>query len=163
MRVVEANDVLATLATFALNTDQIFRIDVVTVVCGIRPRIAGASGGSHDAFVTIHPAEQNSAAFVRISFFAVAANRIVVRLAELQHWFEFQIVDFRLQISKAIPSLFNLKSKICNLESHPSSQNLSLKYLSPESHRMVTKTAGSFFLSCRAIWRHPTTAAAAEM
>ena len=32
MRMIEADDVLAALAAFALNADQLFRIDVVAVV-----------------------------------------------------------------------------------------------------------------------------------
>src|SRR5208337_5632254 len=47
---------------------------------------------------------------------------------------------------------------------HLSVQNLSLKYFSPESQRMVTMTASSSFFhgSSRAIFKHPTTAAAEE-
>src|SRR5207244_6486945 len=57
----------------------------------------------------------------------------------------------------------NRKSEIENRKSHPSSQNLSLKYLSPESQRMVTNTAGSSFFNFWATCRQPTTAAAAEI
>jgi len=73
MRVVEANDILAAFTTLALDTDQVFGIDVVAIVCGIRPRVTGAGNGSHDAFVAIHPPKQHSAAFVRIGLLAMLA------------------------------------------------------------------------------------------
>src|SRR4029077_16931218 len=103
MRVVEANDVLSAFAAFTLDADQVFGIDVVTVVCGIRPRIAGPSDGSHDAFVTIHPAEQNSTAFVRICFFAVAAESSIVRLGKFEHADRLPIVELSdLRIDKLL-------------------------------------------------------------
>ena len=47
--VVEADDVLAAVAAFALDADQVFGIDVVAIVGGVGAGIAGAGGGGDDA------------------------------------------------------------------------------------------------------------------
>jgi hypothetical protein len=65
-------------------------------VGGIGTRVAGTCYGSHRAYALIpHLAEQDAAAFVRISFLAMEAKRSVGGLGKLQH----QISDFRLQIA----------------------------------------------------------------
>ncbi len=72
--VVEANDVLFTLAAFPLDSDQFFGIDVVAVLRRIGTRVARACEGSYYArAIAIHSTEQDAAALVRIGFLAMLA------------------------------------------------------------------------------------------
>src|SRR5262252_5726906 len=86
MGVVEAYDVLATFASFALDTHQFLGIDVIAVVRGIGARVATTGRASHDTrAVILEASQQNSAALARVRLFAVPANGVVVRLGELNH------------------------------------------------------------------------------
>jgi hypothetical protein len=72
---IKADDVFATFAAFALNADQHAIIDVIPVVGRVGARITGARYGSDDATsVFFETAKQDTAAFVGIRFFAVAAK-----------------------------------------------------------------------------------------
>src|SRR6185437_16846759 len=96
MGVIKPDDIFAALAPFPLNANEFPGIDVVPVVGGIGTRVARARYGSHRAYALIpHLAEQDAAAFVRISFLAMEAKRSVGGLGKLQH----RISDFRLQIA----------------------------------------------------------------
>src|SRR6185312_17544074 len=83
MRVIEADDVFSALAALALDADQIFRINVVTVVRRVGAGVSGARGGGHDTGIVSHLAKQHAAALVGIGFFAVAANGFVVGFPDL--------------------------------------------------------------------------------
>src|ERR1700686_1242632 len=86
MRMVEADDVFAALAAFALNAHQFPRINVVAVVGGVCAGIPAARGRSHDASaVVFYVTEQDAAAFVGIGLFAVTAEGFVVLAGKLQH------------------------------------------------------------------------------
>jgi hypothetical protein len=85
MRVVKTDNLLAALPTFPLDADQVPRIDVVAIVRRVRPSVAGAGTRSHDAFVAIHPAEQYTAAFVRIGLLAVPPESVILIASNLQH------------------------------------------------------------------------------
>ena len=79
VRVIEADDVVSALAPFTLDADEFLGIDVVAVVSGIGAGVSSTDSRCHDAVaIVIEAAEQYSAAFVRISFFAVAAETSVV-------------------------------------------------------------------------------------
>ena len=79
MGMIEADDVLAAAAAFALDSHQFLGIDVVAVVRGIRSGVAAAGSRGYDAgAVVVEAPKQNATAFVRIGFFAVKADRIVV-------------------------------------------------------------------------------------
>lgn len=83
MGMVEADDILAALAAFALDVDQFARIDVVAVLRRIGARVSAARGGSHDArAIVVHATKQDTAALMRVGLFAVAANGCVVLQAE---------------------------------------------------------------------------------
>src|SRR4029077_11055645 len=78
VRVVEADDVFVAGAAFALDADQFLRVNAVAVLRGVGAGIAAAGGREDDADVTVHGSQQNAAAFVRVGFFAVAADFGVV-------------------------------------------------------------------------------------
>src|SRR5579872_984882 len=83
---VESDDVFTAIAAFALDAHQFFRIDVIAVVRGIGTGVAATGGSHHDATaVVLEAPQQHAAAFVRISFFAMAAHGFVVSAIELQH------------------------------------------------------------------------------
>src|SRR5579884_919167 len=85
MGVVETNDVLTTLPSLALNTDQFARINVIAVLRRVRPRVAAGYGGRHHPPVVFKPAQQDAAALVRIGFLAVPPDRLPLRFSDLQH------------------------------------------------------------------------------
>src|SRR6266576_1301469 len=99
MRMIKAEDVLTTLAAFALNTHQFFGIDVVTVLWRVGASVSGAGDRSDDpCAVVIHAAEQHPTALMRIRLLAMVAKRVVVGLAESKHKdCRFQIDDCRLK------------------------------------------------------------------
>src|SRR5437868_15001629 len=78
------------------------------------------------------------------------------RISDLQNW--PQIADTRALAVHLQREIANLRVLL-----YPSSQNLSLRYLSPESQSMVTHTAGLSCCSRCATCSHPATAAVAEM
>src|SRR5207237_3962591 len=85
MRVIEADNVLSALTTFALDTHELARIDVIAVVRRIIASVAAARGGSHNTLLAVHSAKQNAAALVRISLFPVTAEGFVVGFINLKH------------------------------------------------------------------------------
>ena len=82
---VEADDVFAPLAAFALNANQFARIDMVAVLRRIRARVGAASDGNDSAAVPIHFAKQYTATLVRIGLLAVLAKSFVIGAFDLQH------------------------------------------------------------------------------
>lgn len=171
MGVVKTDDVFTAAAPLALNADQIFGIDVVTIVRRISPRILNASGRSHNTCtIVFHAPKQNTAALVRVRLFAVAADGFVIFPFKFQHG---ENLNHRgHEVNTELHREFTQKSWIFSVtlclrseSPHSSVQNLSLKYLSPESQRIVTITACSPFLSCnsRPIRKLPTIAAADEI
>jgi len=86
MGMVEANDVFSTVAAFALNAYQLAGINVVAVVSGVGACVAATGRAGDDAgAVFIESTEEDSAAFVGVGFFAVAADGVLVSAAEFQH------------------------------------------------------------------------------
>src|SRR5438477_3777367 len=85
MGVIEADDVLVSLARLALDANELLGIDVIAVMGRIRAGVAAAGDRRDRANVAIHLAEKHAAAFMRISFLAVAADFRVVLGADLQH------------------------------------------------------------------------------
>ena len=83
---------------------------------------AAGGGGDYAGTVVVDTAEEDAAAFVRVGFFAVAAEGVVIGAREFQHGGKrFQIGDFRFQImgrGETI-SICNLKSSINNRLSCP--------------------------------------------
>src|SRR5580698_3441748 len=109
MRMVEADNVFAALASLALDLHKFPRIDVVTIVRRVGAGIAGARGRSHDTHaVIVETAQQHTTAFMGIRLFTVAANRVIVLLCELQHRSNS---DCRLKGSALV---FNQQSTIIN-------------------------------------------------
>lgn len=80
MRVIKANDVQAVVAGFALDAHKFLGSDLITIVRGVGTRISRAHSIYHDVGIGFTMAEQNAAAFIRICFFPVLANRVVLRL-----------------------------------------------------------------------------------
>jgi hypothetical protein len=83
MGMIEAENIFLALATFALNTHQFPRIDVVTVVRRICACVGAWSGGGHHSIIPIHGSQQNSATLVGISLFTMPADLVVDGLCEL--------------------------------------------------------------------------------
>jgi hypothetical protein len=139
MRVVETHDIQAAFSRLTLDTDQLLGRNVVPVMGRIGPRIACAHHRLNlvEAFQRL--AEEHPAALMGIGLFAMLAQLALDRIADLQ----------------LLPH---------TRTGHYCSQNRSLRYLSAESHKMVTMTA---FLPAPAssspILRLAATAAAAEM
>ena len=80
---VEADDVFAALAAFALDADEFFRVDVVAVVGRIGAGVAGTSDGGDGAdAVVVHATEEDAAALVGVGFFAVLAEGLVVAVGD---------------------------------------------------------------------------------
>ena len=163
MRMIEPDDVLSALPAFPLDANQFAWIDVIAILRRIRTRVAAAGNGCHGAHFPVHLAEQNPTALVGISLLAVLAKSVVILALDLQHKNHLpqrhRVTEkFKTQFVSCLCDSVSLWWNVCY-----SCQNLSLKYLSPESHRIVTKTARSFFFSCRASCRQPTTAAAADI
>src|SRR5437868_2965306 len=85
MRVVKADDVETAGASTALRPNQLFWRDVEAVAGAVAARVAAGHSGCHGALVALHLAQQHSAAFVRISLLAVAANGFKIALRHFQH------------------------------------------------------------------------------
>ena len=83
MRVVEADNVLSTLAAFALDFNELFGVDVVAVVGRVGARIAGTGDGGDESRVVVDLADKDSAAFVGVGFFSVLAEGVVELAADL--------------------------------------------------------------------------------
>src|SRR5260370_14022132 len=87
MGVVEADDVLAAFAAFALNADQLFGFDVVAVLRGVGASVAGACDGSDDPRAVIYfirASKQQTSALVGITLFALLAGSVLVGLSDAQ-------------------------------------------------------------------------------
>jgi hypothetical protein len=82
---VEADDVFAAFAGQALDADEFFGIDVVAVLWGIGAGVLAAGGGGDGAGIIVHLAEEDSAAFVGVGFFAVTADVIVMLAIDSEH------------------------------------------------------------------------------
>jgi hypothetical protein len=91
MRVVEACDVKAAAACFALDFYQLGGSDLIAVVGGIGADVSGGQGSFNEpSRVGLRKsAEQSTAALVRIGLFAVSADGFVngAGEAEMGHWF----------------------------------------------------------------------------
>jgi len=84
--VIEADDVLAALAPFALNADEFLRIDVVAVVRRVVARVAAACDPRNRLrSIIVEAPKQHTATLVGIGLLAVLTNRKVVGLRELKH------------------------------------------------------------------------------
>ena len=135
MGVVEADYVQIALTSLPLNGDQLLGCNVITIMGGIGPRIAGPDSQFHLIDVVQGLAQQDPSTFMGIGLLAVLAQLAVNRVANLQH-----------------------------RTGRYSSQNRSLRYLSAESHKMVTMTASlPAAASSSPIRKLAATAAAAEM
>jgi len=75
--VVEAYDVEALFAAFALGLDEFLRGDVVAVVGGVGAGVAGADELADVEVFFGGFAEKDAAALVRVGFFAVGAELLV--------------------------------------------------------------------------------------
>src|ERR1700748_3562082 len=116
MGMVKPHDVQALFPRLTLNADQFLRGNVVAIVSGIGPRVARAHRDLHLVRPIKGFPEQYSAALMGVGFLAVLAQLAIYRLTDVQ-----------------------LLLQTCRR--HYCSQNRSLRYLSAESHRMVTTTA----------------------
>ena len=86
MGVIKADNILATLAAFALNANQFPRIDVVAVVGRVLARVAAARDARNGLrAVVVEPPQQHAAALMGIGFFSVLTKGGVVGLRELEH------------------------------------------------------------------------------
>ena len=90
MGVIEADDVLAALAAFALNADEFPGIDLVAVMGRVRARVAAARDARDDlcdglGAVVAELAEHHATALVGIGFLSVLAKGDVVGLRESEH------------------------------------------------------------------------------
>jgi hypothetical protein len=84
--VIEADDIFATLAALTLNAHQFARVNVVAILWRVRPGVTAARDRGHNArAVIVHAPQQHTAAFVRIGFFTVPAESLVMYGCELQH------------------------------------------------------------------------------
>src|SRR5579864_4892913 len=84
MGVIEADDVLVSLARLPLDANELLGIDVIAVLGGIGAGVAAASGRRDRANVAIHLSEEDPATFMRVSFLPVTADFRVVLGADLQ-------------------------------------------------------------------------------
>src|SRR5579872_1602147 len=148
MRMIKADDVFAPLTALPLNADQLLRIDVVTILWRIIARIATTCNrGYHAYVVSIHLPKQDTTTLVRIGLLAMLSKGREVGLRKLQHW---GIDEFELRLLVAAKRGQSIRVRTITWRIH-SSQNLSLRYLSPESQRIVTKTARRSFGRFRAM------------
>jgi hypothetical protein len=76
MRVVEADDVFSPLPPLPLDANQFARIDAIAIVRRVVPGVARARNRVDNTVISIHLAEQNPAAFVRIGLFTVPAKLV---------------------------------------------------------------------------------------
>ena len=170
--VVEAYDVQALLAGFALGGDELLGGDVVAVVGAVGAGVAGADEGGNGDGVGFGFAEEDAAAFVGIGFFAVVAEVGVEGLGDDEgHGERVQFLAFSLRRSQFSVLSCQLSVVSCQLLGFGlgyssavfSVQKRSERYLSAESQRMVTITAWRLAAaSSLAMVREAATAPAAE-
>ena len=168
MRMIKADDVLAALAPLALNADQFFGINVVAVVRRISARVAG-SARPKSRYVHRHrPSGRAARRSTRGDrFLRRAGGSSVLLVRDLQHK---RLIDTprRTQRHRENPRMISLL-RVFSVSSvvkffYSSSQNLSLKYLSPGIAQNRDKhCALALAPASRATCRQPTTAAAAEI
>src|ERR1700687_589039 len=90
MGVIEADDIIAALAAFALDANEFPGIDLVAVVGRVIARVA-AAGNARDGLyngtgaVVVEMPEQHAAALVGIGFLSVLTEGEVGELGELEH------------------------------------------------------------------------------
>ena len=75
--VVEADDVEAELAAFALGGDELLRRDVVAVVGAVGAGVTGTEEVGDGEVLLVGVAEEDAAALVRVGLFAVGAEGVV--------------------------------------------------------------------------------------
>jgi hypothetical protein len=98
MRVVEADNVFSALASFTLDTDEFLGVDVVAIVRRIVASVAGARDAGYGFGTIVRKlAEEHTAAFVRVGFFAVLTKRIVDVAGNNEH---LVIAEVRGQIAE---------------------------------------------------------------
>jgi hypothetical protein len=85
VRVIEADNVLAALAAFALEADELARVDVVAVLGRILVGVCAAHDLAHTAGAAFETTEQDTAALMRIGLLSVAADFCNPSLVDLQH------------------------------------------------------------------------------
>src|SRR5712692_8293231 len=86
VRMVEADDVFSALTPFALDTNQFLWIDVIAIVRRVIARIAGAGDAGYSLRAIVRKlAEQDSAAFIGVGFFAMLAERSVDGAGNREH------------------------------------------------------------------------------
>lgn len=82
---VEADDLLSSLAALSLYPDQFLGIDVVAVARRIVARISTARDRGDHALIAFEATKQNSATLVGIGLFTVMAKSIVVGSRDFEH------------------------------------------------------------------------------
>src|SRR5882724_6551987 len=98
VRMIKANDIFSVLASFTLDADEFLGIDLVAVVWRVIASVSGTREASYGfGTVVCKSAEQHAAAFVRIGFFAVQAERIVNAAGDSEH---LVIAEARGQIAE---------------------------------------------------------------
>ena len=86
MRVVITDHVLAALSRFLLNPNLVTRINVVTIVRRISSGVTGTRDRSDNARPIIaYATEKDAAAFVRVGFFTMTANDLVISGGDFYH------------------------------------------------------------------------------
>src|SRR5438067_5830004 len=83
--VVKANNVYACRSRLLLRGDQVLRRNMVAVGGGVDMRVLAAHGGTDQTLALFHLAQQDSATLLRIRFFAVFADGIIVASRDLDH------------------------------------------------------------------------------
>ena len=86
MGMIKADDVFSALASFALNANEVLRIDVIAIVRRIGARVAAARD-ARDCLraIVVEVAEEDSATLVGIGFLPVLAKRVIVGLGNFYH------------------------------------------------------------------------------
>lgn len=90
MGVIKPDDLRALLGRLPLRRDQLFGINVVTI---LRPVVAGVATADyvlHDAVGILELTQKHTATFVWISFLAMAAERFVLALFDDKHYCDKQ-------------------------------------------------------------------------
>src|SRR2546425_2306864 len=112
MGVVEADYILSALASVTLNTDEFLGVDVVAIVRRIVASVAGARDAGYGFGTVVRKlAEQHTAAFVRVGFFAVLTKRIVDVAGNSEHRMNAEV---RSQIAEV--KAFKIDCLVCTIE-----------------------------------------------
>ena len=81
---IEASDLVAGAVGLTLDADEVFGGDFVAVL-GVGREVVGRDGVGDDFDVIVEVPEEDTAALVRVSRFAVLAERLVERIGNLDH------------------------------------------------------------------------------